>query len=77
MAMAGWKLRFDTANTSHDGHLTLAQAQAAGLKPVVDHFSAIDVKKRGYVTFNDVLAWHLDATAQRLEQQAAALRAQG
>ncbi len=75
--MAGWKLRFDTANTSHDGHLTLAQAQAAGLKPVVDHFSAIDVKKRGYVTFNDVLAWHLDATAQRLEQQAAALRAQG
>jgi hypothetical protein len=73
--LAKWQARFTTANTTHDGHLTLAQAQAAGLKPVVDHFSDIDAQKRGYVTFNEVVAWRLDQIAQRLEQRAAQLRA--
>ncbi len=74
--MAKWKAKFDAANTSHDGHLTLAQAQAAGLKPIVAHFSAIDTRNRGYVTFNDVVAWRLDDMAKRMEQKAAQLRAQ-
>jgi hypothetical protein len=69
-------MKFYAANTTHDGHLTLAQAQAAGLKPVADHFSEIDTGKRGYVTFYDIQAWHLDDMAKHLEQQAAALRAQ-
>lgn len=69
-------MKFYIANTTHDGHLTLAQAQAAGLKPVVDHFTYIDVKKRGYVTFYDIEAWHLDDIAQHLEQRADELRAQ-
>jgi hypothetical protein len=69
-------MKFYAANTTHDGHLTLAQAQAAGLKPIADHFSDIDAAKRGYVTFFDIQAWHLDGMAKRLEAQAAALRAQ-
>ncbi len=68
--------RFDAANTTHDGRLTLQQAEAAGLKPIVAHFSAIDIKNRGYVTFNEVMAWHLDEEAQKMERRAAELRAQ-
>ncbi|HQT39889.1 MAG TPA: hypothetical protein PK231_10720 [Acidocella sp.] len=69
--------RFNAANTTHDGHLTLAQATAAGLKPVVAHFAEIDTAKRGYVTFNQVQAWHMDEMAKRLEKKADALRAAG
>ncbi len=69
--------RFNAANTTHDGHLTLAQAKAANLKPVVDHFADIDTAQRGYVTFNQVEAWHLDDMAKHLEKRAAELRAQG
>ena len=71
-----WHDKFNAANTSHDGHLTLAQAQAAQLKPIVDHFAAIDTAHRGYITFNDIMAWRLDQMAQHMEQRAAALRAQ-
>ncbi len=66
---------FYDANTTHDGHLTLAQAKAAGMKPVVDHFSEIDVAHRGYVTFNDIEAWRLDDMAKHLQAKADALRA--
>ena len=68
--------KFYNANTTHDGHLTLAQARAADMKPVVDHFTEIDVAHRGYVTFNDIMAWHLDDMAKHLEAQADKLRAQ-
>lgn len=68
-------MTFYAANTSHDGHLTLAQAKAAKFKLVVDHFSEIDSAKRGYVTFYDIQAWHLDQIAKHLEKQAQALRA--
>jgi opacity protein-like surface antigen len=66
--------KFYAANTSHDGHLTLAQAKSAGLKPVVDHFSEIDTNHRGYVTFYDIQAWHMDDMAKRLEMKANELR---
>lgn len=69
--------RFNAANTTHDGHLTLAQAKAANLRPVVDHFAEIDTANRGYVTFNQVEAWHMEEMAKHLEKRAAALRAQG
>jgi len=68
--------KFAAANTTHDGHLTLAQAQAAGLHMVVDHFSDIDMSHRGYVTMNDIAAWRMDDMAKHLEQKAAELRAQ-
>jgi hypothetical protein len=67
---------FDAANITHDGHLTLPQAQAARMKPIVDHFAEIDTKNRGYLTINDIIAWHLDQQARKMEQRAAALRAQ-
>ena len=75
----GWPgqflVKFYAANTTHDGHLTLAQAKAANMKPVVEHFAEIDTRHRGYVTFYDIQAWGLDKMAKRLEQKAAQLRA--
>jgi hypothetical protein len=49
--------RFDAANTTHDGHLTLAQAQAAGMHYVVKHFAQIDSTNKGYITLEDVRAY--------------------
>lgn len=68
-------MAFYAANTTHNGHLTLAQAQAANFKLVVDHFDEIDTGKRGYVTFYDIQAWRLDQFAKHLEKQADKLRA--
>lgn len=68
-------MAFYAANTSHDGHLTLAQAKAANFKLVTDNFNKIDVAKRGYVTFYDIQAWKLDQFARHLEKQADTLRA--
>ncbi len=68
--------KFAAANTSHDGHLTLAQAQTAQLPLVVKNFGAIDTANRGYVTFNDIKAWRLEMQAKQMEKKAAALRAQ-
>jgi hypothetical protein len=67
--------KFYAANTTHDGHLTLAQAKSADMKPVVEHFAEIDTKHRDYVTFYDIQAWHLDEMAKHLEMKANALRA--
>lgn len=74
MDPAAFLNEFYAANTSHNGHLTLAQAKAANFKPVADHFAEIDVKKKGYVTFYDIEAWHLDQAAHRLEKCADELR---
>ncbi len=46
--------RFNTANTTHDGHLTLDQAKAAKMTSVVTHFASIDRGGKGYVTLDDV-----------------------
>ena len=50
--------KFNAANTAHDGHLTLAQAQAAGLTHIVQNFAQIDAGNKGYVTLDDLQAWH-------------------
>ncbi|MBN8910121.1 MAG: hypothetical protein J0H99_26775 [Rhodospirillales bacterium] len=49
--------RFDKANTTHDGHLTLDQAKA-GLPGVAKHFGAIDKDKKGYVTMEEIHAYN-------------------
>jgi hypothetical protein len=54
--------RFEQANTTHDGHLTLEQAKA-GYKSVAQHFSAIDRDKKGYVTEEDVRAYFKEQRA--------------
>ena len=46
--------RFNEANTTHDGHLTLEQAKAAKMTTVVKHFAGIDRGAKGYVTMDDV-----------------------
>jgi hypothetical protein len=74
-AMKKFHEKFNAANTTHDGHLTLAQAQKAGMTMIVKNFKAIDTQHRGYVTFNDVIAWRLDTMAARMEKRAAELRA--
>jgi len=68
--------KFYAANTTHDDKLTLAQAKAADMRPIVDHFADIDTAHRGYVTFNDVEAWHLEDMAKHLEKRAGELRAE-
>jgi hypothetical protein len=59
-----WEARFAEANTAHDGHLTLDEAKA-GYKTVARHFHDIDTDGKGYVTENDVRAWHATQKAAR------------
>ena len=60
--------RFDAANTSHDGKLTLNQAKAAAYTRVANNFDAIDTSKKGYVTVEDIRAYN---RAQRAAKRAA------
>jgi hypothetical protein len=58
--------RFNAANTTKDGHLTLDQAKAAHWAYVARHFDAIDVDKKGYVTTDDI---HTYAKANRAKHR--------
>ena len=49
--------RFTQANAAHDGHLTLEQAKA-GYPSVARHFTEIDAGSKGFVTQDDIRAWH-------------------
>lgn len=60
--------RFAAANTTHDGRLTLAQAQAGGMRGVARNFDAIDADRKGYVTVADIRAFR---RARRAERQTA------
>jgi hypothetical protein len=60
---------FEQANTTHDGHLTLDQAQA-GYKSVARHFDAIDQDKKGYITEDDIRVYN--KTQRALHHQSAA-----
>lgn len=57
--------RFQAANTTGDGHLTLAQAQAAHMPMIVRNFDAIDAQHKGYVTLQDLRAWRQQMRAER------------
>ncbi len=57
--------RFISANTTHDGHLTLEQAKAAKWTQVVRHFTAIDADKKGYVTEPEIKAAETAAKAAK------------
>jgi mRNA-degrading endonuclease toxin of MazEF toxin-antitoxin module len=46
--------RFASANTTHDGHLTLEQAKAAKWTQVVRHYGKLDASKKGYVTEDEI-----------------------
>lgn len=49
----GLRVRFEEANTTHDGRLTPEQAQASW-PMVAKHFAEIDKDKHGYVTIDDI-----------------------
>ncbi len=57
--------RFEDANTTHDGHLTEAQAQAAHMRGVATHFAEIDSHHRGYITFDEIHSWRAERRAER------------
>ena len=57
--------RFTAANSSHDGRLTLQQAQAANMPWVTRNFAAIDAQKKGYVTVQDIRAYRQQQRAAR------------
>jgi hypothetical protein len=64
--------RFAKANTTHDGHLTLAPAKT-GYPTKAQHFSEVDTAKKGYVTADRIRAWAKAEREQRhVGQQAAA-----
>jgi len=60
--------RFQRANVTHDGKLTLDQARAAGMHMIVAHFGQIDVGHKGYVTIDDIRAAR--AERQQMKQGA-------
>ncbi len=59
--------RFAAANVTHDGRLTMDQAQASGWKPVAKHFQEIDRDRKGYVTMQDIKSWHREKKAAKRE----------
>ena len=69
------QVQFAQANTTHDGHLTLAQAQKAGMQNIVNHFADIAVSPHNYVTIDDIVAWQISARATQMQAFAAHLRA--
>ena len=60
--------RFEAANTTHDGHLTLDQARAGHMPLIARRFDAIDAGHKGFVTMDDIKAYR---RAQRAERAAA------
>ncbi len=61
--------RFADANTTHDGHLTRGQADAAKWPYVTMNFDAIDKDHKGFVSVDDIRGY---AAAKRAERRAAA-----
>ena len=60
--------RFAAANTTNDGKLTQAQAEAGHMPRVAKNFEAIDTAHHGYVTEDDITAY---TRAQRAARKAA------
>lgn len=59
------RARFDAANTTQDGRLTMAQAQAAHWMVVVRNFAAMDRDNKGYVTWQDIREFMKERRTQR------------
>jgi len=62
--------RFQAANTTRDGRLTLPQARQ-GYKSIVRHFETIDATGKGFVTLDDIRAWQKATRDARLAARAA------
>lgn len=62
--------RFKAANTTGDGRLTYAQAQAK-MPRVAHDFEAIDKDRKGHVTLADIRAYDAERRAARKAEKAA------
>jgi hypothetical protein len=51
------KARFEAADTTGAGHISRAQAEAAGLGYLARHFDEIDAGRHGSVSWAQVQAW--------------------
>jgi hypothetical protein len=67
----GMAAKFRRANVTGDGRLTIQQAQAGGMGGVAKHFRQIDRDQKGYVTLEDVRAWHQAKHARKMEKRTA------
>ncbi|WP_158745099.1 calcium-binding protein [Acidisphaera sp. L21] len=63
--------RFDEANVTHDGHLTMEQARAK-MPSVARDFAQIDTAKAGYVTVDQIREHSRAMRAQRRAAKKAA-----
>ena len=61
-----WQQRFVKANVPGDGRLTLEQART-GYATVARNFQDIDLDGKGYVTQDDIRAWHKVRREARLD----------
>ena len=61
--------RFESANVTHDGRLTLEQARAGHMGMIAHNFEQIDADHKGYVTVQDVHAWHRARHQAQMAQQ--------
>ncbi len=66
-----WEQRFTQANTTHDGQLTLGQAKD-GYPSIARHFGDIDAGHKGFVTRDDIRAWHKQMRAAHRGAQSGA-----
>ena len=67
----GMAAKFRRANVTGDGRLTQQQAQAGGMRGVAKHFAQIDRDQKGYVTMEDVRAWHQAHKERKMEKREA------
>jgi hypothetical protein len=61
--------RFDNANVTHDGHLTLDQARAGQMPMIARHFADIDTAHKGYITLDDLRAYRSRVMEERRAAQ--------
>ena len=53
-AMAHLRASFDVADVAHRGTLSREEARSGGFGWIADHFDAIDTRRAGRVSFDDV-----------------------
>jgi Ca2+-binding EF-hand superfamily protein len=60
-----FQTRFNAANTTHDGHLTLDQARANKWTSVIKSFSKVDADGKGYVTAEQLRSYYIAQRAAK------------
>ena len=61
---------FAAANTTHDGHLTRAQAEQSSWKRVVKRFDEIDTDHKGWISVDQIHAYNKEHRKHRKDAAA-------